>query len=74
MKAHCVAMELKYQNQALKSGQHGHALKDIDDIEAINIDLEHSVAKLLQENEHLNKKNEHLKLSYKDLFDSIKPS
>ncbi|GJT60101.1 hypothetical protein Tco_1003634 [Tanacetum coccineum] len=67
-------MELKYQNQALKSGQHGHALKDIDEIETINIDLEHSVAKLLLENEHLNKENEHLKLTYKDLFDSILPS
>ncbi|GJU04277.1 hypothetical protein Tco_1114615 [Tanacetum coccineum] len=24
MEAHCIALELKYQNQSLKSGQHGH--------------------------------------------------
>ncbi|GJS03460.1 integrase, catalytic region, zinc finger, CCHC-type containing protein [Tanacetum coccineum] len=48
MEAHCVNMELKYQNQALKSGQH-----------------EHSVTRLLKENETLKK-------HYKDLYDSIK--
>ncbi|GKA62709.1 hypothetical protein Tco_0762228 [Tanacetum coccineum] len=45
---------------------------DIDKIETINIELKHSVAKLLVENEHLNKKKEHLKQTYKDLYDSIK--
>ncbi|GKA50096.1 hypothetical protein Tco_0743169, partial [Tanacetum coccineum] len=40
--------------------------------ETINIELEHSVAKLLTENEHLNKENESLKKHYKDLYDSIK--
>ncbi|GKC80524.1 hypothetical protein Tco_1131298 [Tanacetum coccineum] len=44
---------------------------DIDEIE-INIELEHSVAKLLAENEHLHKEKEHLKQTYKDLYDSIK--
>ncbi|GJV66236.1 hypothetical protein Tco_1477064 [Tanacetum coccineum] len=48
MEAHCVNLELKYQNQALKEGQH-----DIDVIETINIELEHKVAKLLKENETL---------------------
>ncbi|GJX41004.1 hypothetical protein Tco_0255994 [Tanacetum coccineum] len=38
---------------------------DIDVIETINIELEHKVAKLLQENEHL-------KQTYKELYDSIK--
>ncbi|GJR70123.1 hypothetical protein Tco_0016188 [Tanacetum coccineum] len=61
MEAHCVNLELKYQNQALKEGQHGQFLKvtsneakvkhDIDVIETINIELEHKVAKLLEENE-----------------------
>ncbi|GKD04946.1 hypothetical protein Tco_1179920, partial [Tanacetum coccineum] len=37
-----------------------------------NIELEHSVAKLLAENELLHKEKEHLKQTYKDLFDSIK--
>ncbi|GKC19474.1 integrase, catalytic region, zinc finger, CCHC-type containing protein [Tanacetum coccineum] len=72
IEAHYVALELKYQNQTLKSGKHSHVLKDIDVIETINIKLEHSVATLFQENENLQKENEHLKQTYKDLFDSIK--
>ncbi|GKE85330.1 hypothetical protein Tco_1559072 [Tanacetum coccineum] len=50
MEVHCVNLELKYQNQALKEG----------------------VAKLVAENEQLHKEKEHLKQTYKDLFDSIK--
>ncbi|GJY10914.1 retrovirus-related pol polyprotein from transposon TNT 1-94 [Tanacetum coccineum] len=46
--------------------------KDIDEIETINIELEHSVAKLLSENENLRKEREHLKSIYKDKFDSIR--
>ncbi|GJU25473.1 hypothetical protein Tco_1164094 [Tanacetum coccineum] len=82
MGAHCIALELKYQNQSVKSGQHGQILKeksneakikhDIDEIETINIELEHSVAKLLAENKHLNKEKEHLKQTYNDLYYSIK--
>ncbi|GJR43132.1 hypothetical protein Tco_1311235 [Tanacetum coccineum] len=45
--------------------------KDIDEIETINI-LEHSLAKLLSENENLRKEQEHLKSIYKDQFDSIR--
>ncbi|GJT40191.1 hypothetical protein Tco_0940056 [Tanacetum coccineum] len=41
--------------------------KDIDEIETINIELEHRVAKLIS-------KNEHLQQTYKQLYDSIKPS
>ncbi|GKA01279.1 hypothetical protein Tco_0673944 [Tanacetum coccineum] len=37
-----------------------------------NIELEHSVAKLLSENENLRKEREHLKSIYKDQFDSIR--
>ncbi|GJT10659.1 hypothetical protein Tco_0857701 [Tanacetum coccineum] len=75
MEAHCVNLELKYQNQALKEGQHGQFSKvksnedkvthDIDVIETINIDLKHKVAKLLKENETL-------KRHCKELSDSIK--
>ncbi|GJX55327.1 hypothetical protein Tco_0285224 [Tanacetum coccineum] len=82
MEAHCVNMELKYQNQALKDGQHGQILnetsnkanikKETEVLEMINIELEHSVAKLLTENEKLHKENEHLKQTYKDFYDSIK--
>ncbi|GJR31477.1 hypothetical protein Tco_1107709 [Tanacetum coccineum] len=38
----------------------------------LNIKLEHSVAKLLSENENLRKEREHLKSIYKDQFDSIR--
>ncbi|GJR44014.1 retrovirus-related pol polyprotein from transposon TNT 1-94 [Tanacetum coccineum] len=41
--------------------------KDIDEIETINIELEHRVTKLIA-------KNEHLKQTYKQFYDSIKPS
>ncbi|GJT73555.1 hypothetical protein Tco_1032841, partial [Tanacetum coccineum] len=46
--------------------------KNIDEIETINIKLEHRVAKLLLENENLRKEREHLKSIYKDQFDSIR--
>ncbi|GJT45344.1 hypothetical protein Tco_0954059 [Tanacetum coccineum] len=75
IEAHCVNLELKYQNQVLKEGQHGQFSKiksneakvkhDIDVIETINIKLKHKVAKLLKENETL-------KRHYKEMFDSIK--
>nr|GEW50413.1 retrovirus-related Pol polyprotein from transposon TNT 1-94 [Tanacetum cinerariifolium] len=41
--------------------------KDVDEIETINIELEHRVTKLIA-------KNEHFKQTYKQLYDSIKPS
>ncbi|GJV14562.1 hypothetical protein Tco_1359885 [Tanacetum coccineum] len=47
---------------------------DIDEIETINIELEHSVAKLLSGNEKLHKEKEHLKKTYSELYNSIKPS
>ncbi|GJV39779.1 hypothetical protein Tco_1418219 [Tanacetum coccineum] len=82
IEAHCVNIKLKYQNQALKDGQHGQILnetnnkanikKEIEVLETINIELEHNLAKLLAENKKLHKENEHLKQTYKDLYDSIK--
>ncbi|GJW31718.1 hypothetical protein Tco_0051750 [Tanacetum coccineum] len=73
MEAHCVNLELKYQ--VLKEGQHGQFSKvksneakvkhDTDVIETINIELEHKVAQLLEENETLKRHN-------KEMFDSIK--
>ncbi|GJV01759.1 hypothetical protein Tco_1335328 [Tanacetum coccineum] len=82
METHCVIMELKYQNQVLNNGQHGQILnetsnkakikKEIKVLETINIELEHNVTKLLAENKKLHKENEHLKQTYKDLYDSIK--
>ncbi|GJT97567.1 hypothetical protein Tco_1093085 [Tanacetum coccineum] len=41
--------------------------KDIEEIETINIELDHRVSKLIVENEHF-------KQTYKQLYDSIKPA
>ncbi|GJY76920.1 retrovirus-related pol polyprotein from transposon TNT 1-94 [Tanacetum coccineum] len=41
--------------------------KDLEEIETINIELDHRVSKLIAENEHL-------KQTYKKLYDSIKPT
>nr|GEX59116.1 hypothetical protein [Tanacetum cinerariifolium] len=76
LKAHCVNLEIKYQNKVLNEGKQSQFMNeksneakvkhDIDVIETINIELEHKVAaKLLKENETLKK-------NYKELFDSIK--
>ncbi|GJW53303.1 retrovirus-related pol polyprotein from transposon TNT 1-94 [Tanacetum coccineum] len=46
--------------------------QNMNEIETINIELEHKVAKLLSENELLHKEIEHLKKIYIDHFDSIK--
>ncbi|GJU81902.1 hypothetical protein Tco_1284267 [Tanacetum coccineum] len=46
--------------------------QDMDEIETIYIEMEHSVAKLLSENKLLHKEIKHLKKIYKDQFDSIK--
>ncbi|GJR08529.1 retrovirus-related pol polyprotein from transposon TNT 1-94 [Tanacetum coccineum] len=46
--------------------------KDIDEIETINIELKHSVTKLLSKNENLRKEREYLKSIFKDQFDSIR--
>ncbi|GKG15180.1 hypothetical protein Tco_0354780 [Tanacetum coccineum] len=41
--------------------------KDTEEIKTINIELDHRVSKLIA-------KNEHLKQTYKQLYDSIKPT
>ncbi|GJR15862.1 retrovirus-related pol polyprotein from transposon TNT 1-94 [Tanacetum coccineum] len=46
--------------------------QDMDEIETINIELEHNVIKLLSKNELLHKEIEHLEKICKDQFDSIK--
>ncbi|GKD99074.1 hypothetical protein Tco_1382971 [Tanacetum coccineum] len=64
---------LKNQIKSVKEASNeGKVKHDIDVLETINIELESSVAKLLAENEKLNKENEHLKQTYKELYDSIK--
>ncbi|GJR42935.1 hypothetical protein Tco_1311038 [Tanacetum coccineum] len=68
-----VIRKLKDKIKSL-SGKDGveNVKKDIDEIKTINIELEHSVAKLLSENENLRKEQENLKSIYKDQFDSIR--
>ncbi|GJT40394.1 hypothetical protein Tco_0940259 [Tanacetum coccineum] len=62
----------QFQKDFSRMEAHSKIKKEIDAYETINIELEHSVAKILTENEHLNKENETLKKNYKDLYDSIK--
>ncbi|GJZ68149.1 putative reverse transcriptase domain-containing protein [Tanacetum coccineum] len=64
---------LKNQIKSVKEASNEAKVKhEIDVLETINIELESSVAKLLAENEKLNEENEHLKQTYKELYDSIK--
>ncbi|GJS13140.1 hypothetical protein Tco_0407612 [Tanacetum coccineum] len=65
-------VQLTADNNVFATSNEAKVKHDIDEIETINIELEHSVAKLLKENVHLNKEIEHLKQTYKDLYDSIK--
>ncbi|GKC95188.1 hypothetical protein Tco_1160630, partial [Tanacetum coccineum] len=63
---------LKNQIKSVKEARNEAKVKhEIDVLETINIELESSVAKLLAENEKLNKENEHLKQTYKEFYDSI---
>ncbi|GJY75330.1 hypothetical protein Tco_0480446 [Tanacetum coccineum] len=82
---HCISLELQAKDNVIsKLKETIHSLrenvkpdkvkKEIDETETINIKLEHSVAKLLSENEKLHKEKEHLKQTYKELYDSIKPT
>ncbi|GJV60796.1 hypothetical protein Tco_1466896 [Tanacetum coccineum] len=65
--------DLKNQIKSVKEASNEAKVKnDIDVIKTINIELEHSVAKLLAANEQLHKEKEHLKQTYKELYDTIK--
>ncbi|GKF48109.1 hypothetical protein Tco_0141360, partial [Tanacetum coccineum] len=61
--------ETKWKGSRAREGN-GYKLckvkMDMDEIETLNIELEHRVIKLVAENEHL-------KQTYKQLYDSIKP-
>ncbi|GKF87324.1 hypothetical protein Tco_0258201, partial [Tanacetum coccineum] len=61
-----VIVKLKEQIKSLKGNVDDSKVKiDMDEIETLNIELEHRVTKLVAENEHL-------KQTYKQLYDSIK--
>ncbi|GJX04509.1 hypothetical protein Tco_0190425 [Tanacetum coccineum] len=59
LRAHIKRINETYTSESMKN--------DFDEIETINIELEHRVTRLIPENEHL-------KQTYKQLYDSIKPS
>ncbi|GJV95945.1 hypothetical protein Tco_1547522 [Tanacetum coccineum] len=59
---------LKERIKSLSGNMNDNKIKkDIEEIETINIELDHRVSKLIAENEHL-------KQTYKQLYDSIKPT
>ncbi|GKA78977.1 hypothetical protein Tco_0785514 [Tanacetum coccineum] len=62
---HCISLEIAMQLN--KEIFQKNNIYDIDEIKTINIEVEHRVTKLIAENEHL-------KQTYKQLYDSIKPS
>ncbi|GJX11952.1 hypothetical protein Tco_0201811, partial [Tanacetum coccineum] len=77
LETYFISLKHNSQNNSLTFVQNGHVFSnksdeakikfDTEDLETINIELEYSVASLLKENEHL-------KMIYKNQFDSIKRS
>ncbi|GJW10394.1 hypothetical protein Tco_1576221 [Tanacetum coccineum] len=68
--AKCIAFEIALQHKSRVETNECDEVKvkvDFDEIETKNIELEYRVTSLIQENEHL-------KLTYQSLFDSIKNS
>ncbi|GJV22255.1 hypothetical protein Tco_1371275 [Tanacetum coccineum] len=63
-----VIKKLKDKIKSLSGKQNDDKIKkDLEEIETINIELDHRVTKLIAENEHF-------KQTYKQLYDSIKPA
>ncbi|GJU75937.1 hypothetical protein Tco_1273007 [Tanacetum coccineum] len=63
-----VIKKLKERIKSLSGNMNEDKIKkDIEEIETINIELDHRVSKLIAENEHL-------KQTYKQLYDTIKPT
>ncbi|GJU11163.1 hypothetical protein Tco_1133559 [Tanacetum coccineum] len=63
-----VIKKLKERTKSLSENMNEDKVKkDLEEIETINIELDHRVSNLIAENEHL-------KQTYKQLYDSIKPA
>ncbi|GKE29881.1 hypothetical protein Tco_1445265, partial [Tanacetum coccineum] len=62
-----VIKKLKERIKSLSGKMNEDKIKDLKEIETINIELDHRVSKLIAENEHL-------KQTYKQLYDLIKPA
>ncbi|GKB93599.1 integrase, catalytic region, zinc finger, CCHC-type containing protein [Tanacetum coccineum] len=68
-----IIFKLKEHIKSIRENEKEEKVKhEMDEIETINIELEHSVAKLSSKNERLHKEIVHLKKIYNDQFDSIK--
>ncbi|GKB16192.1 hypothetical protein Tco_0850115 [Tanacetum coccineum] len=71
LEKHCISLEVDTQlNQEIfqrDNSVSNQSQKDIEEIETINIELDHRVSKLIAENKHL-------KQTYTQLYDSIKPT
>ncbi|GJZ15957.1 integrase, catalytic region, zinc finger, CCHC-type containing protein [Tanacetum coccineum] len=78
LEKHCISLESQEKDTVIKklkeiikslseNMNEDKVKKDIEEIETINIELDHKVSKLIAENEHL-------KQTYKQLYDSIKPT
>ncbi|GJW15115.1 retrovirus-related pol polyprotein from transposon TNT 1-94 [Tanacetum coccineum] len=68
LEKHCISLEVDTQlNQEIFQRDNSIFNQRLKEIETINIELDHKVTKLIAENEHL-------KQTYKQLYDSIKPA
>ncbi|GJT56190.1 retrovirus-related pol polyprotein from transposon TNT 1-94 [Tanacetum coccineum] len=71
LEKHCISLEVDSQlNMEIfqRENSVSNQIKiDMDEIETLNIELDHRVSKLIAENEHV-------KQTYKQLYDSIKPA
>ncbi|GJY48511.1 retrovirus-related pol polyprotein from transposon TNT 1-94 [Tanacetum coccineum] len=78
LEKHCISLESQEKDTVIKklkerikslseNMNEDKVKKDIEEIETINIELDHMVSNLIAENEHL-------KQTYKQLYDSIKPA
>ncbi|GJW66392.1 hypothetical protein Tco_0120816 [Tanacetum coccineum] len=78
LEKHCISLESQEKDTVIKklkeritslseNMKEDKIKKDIEEIETINIELDHRVSNLIDENEHL-------KPTYKQLYDSIKPA
>ncbi|GKD72620.1 hypothetical protein Tco_1330902, partial [Tanacetum coccineum] len=73
LQANTTICKLKEHMKSMRENNKEAKVKqEMDEIETINIELEHSAARLLFRNELLHKEIEHLKNICKDHFDSIK--
>ncbi|GKA04952.1 retrovirus-related pol polyprotein from transposon TNT 1-94 [Tanacetum coccineum] len=69
LEKHCISLKVdsQFNQEIFQKDNPVSNQMDLEEIETINIELDHRVSKLIDENEHL-------KQTYKQLYDSIKPA